>query len=142
MSADDASAMALRFPYAETRSETTGEVFYVPSVPVRIVAPGAGGSLAGPVLLDTGADRTHIPRNLAERLDIDLTGLPERTMIWGEDWETTVLDAPAARGRGASPLVGHRCPPRLAGCGAKPPRTHGVGVLRRRGGEDGQGGGG
>jgi len=84
----------LRFPYTEIRSSKTGEVFYNPTAPVRIVAPGAGGSLEGPVLLDTGADRTHIPRDVAERLDIDLTGLPERTMSWGDGWEMTVLEAP------------------------------------------------
>src|SRR3954454_21634458 len=81
----------MRFPYTERKNDA-GRSFWTPAVPVTILTPD-NRNLGGEVLVESGADRTHIPRNVAERLGIDLAGLPELTMKWGNDWETPVLDA-------------------------------------------------
>ena len=52
-------------PYTN-RGTSKGETFHTPFAQVRILAP-SGESLVGPAQLDTGCERTHIPRDVAER---------------------------------------------------------------------------
>jgi hypothetical protein len=68
-------------PYTAKRLEN-GRAAYVPEVPAQIVLHDGHITPAMPVLLDTGADGTHLPVQLAEPFGVDLEQCEKLTMVY------------------------------------------------------------
>lgn len=80
------------FPYVERRTRR-GEPFWSARVPVTIL--GGARPLQGLALVDTGADRTHIPLTYGRQL-VDLAACERGSMVWGHDVQSTIYTPPGA----------------------------------------------
>jgi hypothetical protein len=81
----------ISFDYIE-RKTRRGESVWSASVTVTIT--GGRKPIKGPMLVDTGADRTHIPTSLGVQV-FDLAACDELSMVWGHDQKSAVY-APRA----------------------------------------------